>query len=240
MISSFSFAPMREVAEAHRAGRRQRARGSSRPRRARWPGSARRDRCAPRAARVGNRPGSGGGEERVERDPLERIGRERSERLLGAGAAGDACALASARCDVQHLRRVLERLAVEEPGEQEVALLEPGQLLVEIDVVAAGKQAARLQLDERRRDQQELGGRLEIDPLHPLDLGAERVDDARERDLPEIDLFLEDQMQQEIERALENRRRDLVGHGGQGIQRGRGFDAPRRPRKAPGDRGSRR
>ena len=58
-----------------------------------------------------------------------------------------------------------------------------------------------------------------------LDLGAERVDDARERDLPEIDLFLEDQVQQEVERALEHRRRDLVGHGRQGIQPGRAVEA---------------
>ena len=53
---------------------------------------------------------------------------------------------------------------------------------------------------------------LEIDALHVLDLGAERVDDARERDLPEVDLFLEDQVQQEVERAFEDRRRDLVRH----------------------------
>ena len=52
-----------------------------------------------------------------------------------------------------------------------------------------------------------------------LDLGAERVDDAREGDLPEVDLFLEDQVQQEVERALEDRRRDLVRHGEQATRR---------------------
>ena len=130
----------------------------------------------------------------------------------GPGAARDrAAALDEPR--VQHLRRVLERLAVEQPREQQVALLEPRQLLVEVDVVAAGQQAPRLQLDERRGDEQELGGRLEVEALHALDLRAERVDDARERDLPEVDLFLQDEMEEEVERALEDRRRDLVGHG---------------------------
>ena len=85
-----------------------------------------------------------------------------------------------------------------------------------------GQQPAGLQLHERGRDEQELGRRLEIDPLHALDLGAERVDDARERDLPEVDLLLEDQMQQEIERALEDRCRDLVGHGASAVSNGVG------------------
>ncbi len=53
---------------------------------------------------------------------------------------------------------------------------------------------------------------VEIDPLHLLDLGAEHVDDPRERDLPEVDLFLEDEVQQEVERAFEDRRRHLVRH----------------------------
>src|SRR5207244_10005206 len=104
------------------------------------------------------------------------------------------------------------RLAVEQPREQQVALLEPRELLVEVDVVAPWQQTAGLQLDERRGDQQELGRRLEVEALHALDLRAERVDDARQRDLPEIDLFLQDQMEQEVEGPLEDRRRDLVGH----------------------------
>ena len=102
--------------------------------------------------------------------------------------------------------------------EQQIALLEAHQLLVELDVVAAGQQAPRLQLDERRRDEQELGRDVEVDALHALDLGAEHVDDARERDLPEVDLFFQDEVQQEVERAFENRRRDLVRHGSQGTR----------------------
>ena len=113
---------------------------------------------------------------------------------------------------VEDLRRVLERLALEQPREQEVALLEPQQLLVDVDVVAAREQPPGLELDERGRDEQELRGAVEVDPLHGLDLGAEHVDDAREGDLPEIDLFLEDQVEEEVERPFEDRRRDLVRH----------------------------
>ena len=152
-------------------------------------------------------------EQRVERDAFERIGRERPERLLGPGGARRPMRLALCSRSCSTLRRVLERLALEQPREQQVALLEAHQLLVEIDVVAAGQQPARLQLDERRRDQQELGGDVEVDALHALDLGAERVDDARERDLPEVDLLLQDQVQEEVERAFEDRGRDLVRHG---------------------------
>ncbi len=57
---------------------------------------------------------------------------------------------------------------------------------------------------------------------------------TRERDLPEVDLFFQDEVQQEVERAFENRCRDLVRHGGRipapnhrhVVQRG---DQPKRP-----------
>src|SRR5439155_26428868 len=111
---------------------------------------------------------------------------------------------------VQHLRRVLEGLAVEQAREQQIAFLESTQLLVELDVVAAREQTPRLKLHERRLDQQELGRGLEIDSLHAFDLGAERVDDARERDLPEVDLLLQDEVQEQVEGAFEDRRRHFV------------------------------
>ena len=42
----------------------------------------------------------------------------------------------------EHPGRVLERLALEQPREQEVALLEAHQLFVEVDVVPARAAAA--------------------------------------------------------------------------------------------------
>src|SRR4029079_14943420 len=132
-------------------------------------------------------------------------------RLLGARAAPDGKA-GTRDTRMQHLRRVLEGLAVEQPTEQQIAFLEAAQLLVELDVVAPREQAPGLQLHQRRRDQQELGCRLEIDSLHALDLGAERVDDAFERDLAEVGFFLQDEMQEQVERTCEDRRRYLVRH----------------------------
>ena len=85
---------------------------------------------------------------------------------------------------------VLERLALEQPGEQQVALLPQGELVVEVDVVAPGQQAPGLQLDQRRRDQQELGGDVEVERLQPLDLDEVGVDDPGQGDLVDVDLLL--------------------------------------------------
>ena len=140
------------------------------------------------------------------------------------GSSGPAVrgtlAVGRAHAALEGARRVLERLALEQPGEEQVALLEAQQLLVELEVLAAGQQAAGLELDERRGDEQELGGDVEIERVHALDLGEVRVDDLGERDLPEVDLLLEDEVQEEVERALEDRGADLVRH------RGRAYRPP--------------
>ena len=150
-------------------------------------------------------------EEGFQRNPFEGVRGQRSERFLGPGRARDRAAR-TLQLLAHDASRVLERLALEQAREQEVALLESHQLFVEIDVLAPREEAPRLQLDERRRDEQELGGDVEIDALHVLDLGAEHIDDVRERDLPEVDLFLQDEVQEEVERALENWCRDRIRH----------------------------
>ena len=211
---------MREVAEAHRAGGRQQR--EDRLDRVAHAGPDRRDVVGRRTSgdRLREQTRARGGEERVERDPLQRVGRERAERLLrarrcgrpsGSPSASRACSTFAASWNVLQSRSRASRRSRSSNRDSSSSSSMSSR---------PGKQAARLQLHERRRDEQELGGRLEIDPLHALDLGEERVDDAHERDLPEVDLFLEDQVQEEVERALEHRRRDLVGHGRQGIQRG--------------------
>ena len=113
----------------------------------------------------------------------------------------------------QHPRRVLERLALEQAGQQQVALLPQRELVVEVDVVVAGQQAAGLELDQGRGDQQELGGDVEVEVLQPVELGQVGVDDRGERDLVEVDLLAQDQVQQQVERALEHGGLHLVGHG---------------------------
>ena len=58
---------------------------------------------------------------------------------------------------------VLERLALEQPGEEQVAFFPQGKFFVEIDVLATRKKSAGLQLHEGRGDQQELGGQFQIE-----------------------------------------------------------------------------
>jgi hypothetical protein len=104
----------------------------------------------------------------------------------------------------------------QEAGQEQVALLEAQELLVELEVGGPGEQAAGLELDERRGDEQELGRDLEIEGLRLLgdavELGEVAVDDRRQRHVPELDLLLEDEVQQQVERTREDRRLDLVAH----------------------------
>ena len=93
------------------------------------------------------------------------------------------------------------------------------ELVVEIDVVVAGKEALGLQLDKGGGDEQELGGDVEIELLEAGQLVEVGVDDRGELHLVEVDLFAQDQVQQQVERALEHGRLDLVRHGCQGYWR---------------------
>ena len=104
------------------------------------------------------------------RDALEQVGHEARRTARRARRARGKERSASSAKPREDRGDVLERLALEQPGEQQVALLPQRQLVVEVDVVATGQQPPRLQLDERRRDQQELGGEVEIEALQPLDL----------------------------------------------------------------------
>ena len=99
-------------------------------------------------------------------------------------------------------------LALEQAGEQQVALLPPDQLLVGVDVVGAGQQPAGLELDEDGGDDQELRERLQVEGLPAGHLGHEGVDDRGQRDVVDVDLVAGDQLEQQVDRALEDRRRD--------------------------------
>src|SRR5690606_31319429 len=122
------------------------------------------------------------------RDAGEQVGRHLEEPLLRPGGAGEAAAGLVAEA-AEHGGGVLERLALEQTGEEEVALLPERQLLVELDVVPTWQEAAGLELDERGGDEQELGGDVEVEGAlglaHPVELGQVGVDDAREGDLVE-------------------------------------------------------
>lgn len=73
---------------------------------------------------------------------------------------------------------VLERLALEETGEKEVALGPDGQILVEINVVEARQQAPRLQLEQCGGDQQELGGEIQVEVINACKIDEVGVEDG--------------------------------------------------------------
>ena len=110
-------------------------------------------------------------------DAGQQVGGQVEELLLEARRAGVAAGTVAVQA-AQHDGGVLEGLALEQPGEEQVALLPEGQLVVEVDVVVLGQEAAGLQLDQGGGDQQELGGDVEVEVLHPLQLGQVGVDDV--------------------------------------------------------------
>ena len=171
------------------------------------------DRLGLRRERASGRGRELGGVTRV-----ERVGRQPAERLLGPGGAGQA-AVGASRCrpastaaaslNVLHSSsraRSRSRSSKRSSSSSSSASSEPGQ------------EAAGLQLDERRRDEQELGGDVEVEPARSLDLDQVLVDDRGERDLPQVHLLLEDEMEQEVERALVHRGAHLVRHRGAGYR----------------------
>ena len=107
---------------------------------------------------------------------------------------------------------VLEGLALEEAGQQEVALLPQPQLVVQVEVGVVGQQTLGLQLDQRGCDEQELRGDLEVEGVHAGQLDQVGVHDPRQRDLVQLDLLAQDQVQEKVERTLEHRSANVVGH----------------------------
>ena len=96
-------------------------------------------------------------------------------------------------------------LELEEPGQQAVALLEAGQLLVVVDVVGPGQELAGLELDQDGGDHQELGGGLEVEGLAGRHLGDEGVDEVRHADVVDVDLVVRDRAAAARRRALRRR-----------------------------------
>ena len=65
---------------------------------------------------------------------------------------------------------ILERQVHQEPRQEPVSLLCQRQLVVEVDLPVIGKEMAGLQLDERRRNQQELARHREIHAGHHIEV----------------------------------------------------------------------
>jgi len=91
-------------------------------------------------------------------------------------------------------------------------LFPQGELLVEVHVVLSGQEAPGLEFHERGGDQQELGGDIEIERLHPIEFGEVGIDDVRQIDLVQVDLLSQDQLQEQVERPVVDRGVDVDGH----------------------------
>ena len=65
------------------------------------------------------------------------------------------------------------------------------------------EELARLDLEQRRDEDEELAARVEVDLVARGQVLDERHDDGRDVDLRRLELVLEDQRQEEVERALE-------------------------------------
>ena len=122
----------------------------------------------------------------------------------------------------QDQRSVLEGLALDQACQQEIPLLPQTEFVVEIDLVVVGQQPAGLEFDQCGGDQEKLGGDLEVELLHAIQLAEVRINDLVQVDLVEIDLLAQDQVQQQIERTVEHRRVDLVRHRRDPRRRARG------------------
>jgi hypothetical protein len=100
---------------------------------------------------LGHRPQVGPAQV-VGRHPLEQVGHQADVPLVDP----DGAAQTAPRFGAEHRqgqRRLLERLALDQPVQQQVTLLPEGQLLVEVEVVAGRKQPAALELDQRGGDE---------------------------------------------------------------------------------------
>ena len=117
-----------------------------------------------------------------------------------SSARGDPGVALEARDPVDAFGRALEAL---------VFLQTPHQLRPRIGVLArlrrrhARQQHARFHLGERRRHEQIFAGQLQLQHLHELDVARVLTRDLGDRNVQDVEVLPPDQIEQQIERALE-------------------------------------
>ena len=121
--------------------------------------------------------------------------------------------------DARHLRlgallqrrgRVLELAVFEELLHQLAPRV--GLVLVGFPRVG-GEEHPALDLHERRGHDEELPRELDVEFAHGLDVVEELVRDARDGDVEDVHLVPLDEVEEQVERAVEGIERDGVGHG---------------------------
>ena len=120
----------------------------------------------------------------------------------GSGAAAVAVAVLRLEPRAQVLGRLAVAVVLEHPREQLLRRLDG--LEVEALLVIRGQHQPRLQLEQRRDQDQELGGGLEVELAGALEVLDVREHDLREVDLEQVDLLLQHQRQEQVEGPVED------------------------------------
>ena len=149
-----------------------------------------------------------GGDERVEVDLHRLVGGRRPARARAHGEP--ALLLAGLRPELP--RGVLELLVREELAHEVEARVE----LVVVERRVARQERTALEHEQVARHDEELAGAVDVERRDPLlEVLDELVGDARDGQLVDVDLGLLDEVEQEVERALEGVERDAkVSHRG--------------------------
>ena len=93
---------------------------------------------------------------------------------------------------------------LQQPGEEQVARLEQGQVLLVLDL-ARRQQPGGLQVEQGGGHEQEVGHLVQVPAAGALlDVGDELVGDLGQRHLGDVQLVLGDQPEQQVERPLED------------------------------------
>ena len=123
----------------------------------------------------------------------------------------------SRRRDVELLRGDAEALVREELRDEvraRVAGVPPAGaravLAPAVRVDVRRHERARLELDQRRRHDEELAGDLDVDVVHARQEREILIGDLSDRDLRDVHLGAADQKQKQVERTLKSVERDAI------------------------------
>ena len=120
---------------------------------------------------------------------------------------------------IERMRRLLHLLVLEEAPYQLGARI----LLGRLGRRRPRQQEPRLDLDQHRRHHQILGGELQVLRAHDLDVFEVLARERRHRDVQDVQVFLTDQVQKQIQRPLE-RLQDHFQRVGRDVEVDRQFD----------------